>query len=104
MSTAESHAIRVIIDLVANHTSKQHPWFQRAREDPDSKYPDYYVWTDDPEAVDTEAETIFPGEEESVWSYDEVADAYYFHRFYAFEAGLNLEDPEPIPKRRRLRA
>ena len=91
---AESRGIRVIVDLVVNHTSDQHPWFQAAREDRDSKYRDYYVWVDDPEEADIEAETIFPGQEESVWSYDDVADAYYFHRFYGFEPGLNLSNPD----------
>ncbi|MFB6130169.1 MAG: alpha-amylase family protein [Salinigranum sp.] len=94
MEEAESRGIRVLVDLVVNHTSDQHPWFQRAREDPDSKYRDYYVWTDDPDEATVEAETIFPGQEESVWTYDEVAEAYYFHRFYSFEPGLNLSNPD----------
>ncbi|NEU58401.1 alpha-amylase family protein [Halorussus sp. MSC15.2] len=91
---AENRGIRVLVDLVVNHTSDQHPWFQKAREDPDSKYRDYYAWTDDPESASVDAETIFPGQEESVWTYDEVADAYYFHRFYDYEPGLNLSNPD----------
>jgi maltose alpha-D-glucosyltransferase/alpha-amylase len=94
LNEAESRGIRVIVDLVVNHTSKQHPWFQRAREDPDSRFRDYYVWTDDPEAASVDAENVFPGQEDDVWSYDEVADAYYFHRFYHFEPGLNLSNPD----------
>ena len=94
LAEAESHGIRVILDLVVNHTSRQHPWFQKAREDPDSRYRDYYVWTDDPESASVDAETVFPGQEEGVWTYDDVADAYYFHRFYDFEPGLNLSNPD----------
>ncbi|WP_435179272.1 alpha-amylase family protein [Halorussus sp. AFM4] len=94
LNEAESRGVRVLVDLVANHTSDQHPWFRKAREDPDSKYRDYYVWTDDPESADVDAETVFPGQEQSVWTYDEVADAYYFHRFYDFEPGLNLANPD----------
>ncbi|WP_327054091.1 alpha-amylase family protein [Halomicrococcus gelatinilyticus] len=94
LNEAGSRGIRVIVDLVVNHTSDQHPWFQEAREDPDSKYRDYYVWVDDPDEADVEAETVFPGQEESVWSYDEVADAYYFHKFYGFEPGLNISNPD----------
>ena len=94
LNEAESRGFRVIVDLVVNHTSKRHPWFQAAREDPDSKYRDYYVWTDDPESVDTDAEPVFPGQEDSVWTYDDVADAYYFHRFYDFEPGLNISNPD----------
>ena len=94
LNEAESHGIRVLVDLIANHTSDQHPWFQRAREDPDSKYRDYYVWTDDPDDAPFDAETVFPGQEEGVWTYDDEAEAYYFHRFYDFEPGLNIANPD----------
>ena len=94
MNEAEARGIRVVIDLVVNHTSDQHPWFQRAREDPDSKYRDYYVWTDDPDSAPYDADPVFPDEEDSVWTYDEIADAYYFHRYYHFEPGLNLANPD----------
>ena len=94
LAAAKRRGMRVIVDLVANHTSDRHPWFQRAREDPDSRYRDYYVWTDDPDDASVDAETIFPGQEQSVWTYDEAADAYYFHRFYDFEPGLNLSNPD----------
>ena len=94
LDEAESRGIRVIVDLIANHTSDRHPWFQAAREDPDSKYRDYYVWTDDPESATADAETVFPGQEEGVWTYDEVAEAHYFHRFYDFEPGLNVANPD----------
>lgn len=94
LGEAESRGIRVLIDLVVNHTSDQHPWFQAARENPDSKYRDYYVWTDDPDSATFDSKTIFPGQEGSVWTYDEVADAYYFHQFYDFEPGLDLTNPD----------
>ncbi|MFB6141077.1 MAG: alpha-amylase family protein [Halosimplex sp.] len=88
---AHQRGIRVLVDLVVNHTSDRHPWFRRAREDPDSKYRDYYVWSEDP--PEPEKEPIFP-EEDSVWTYDEAADAYYYHRFYGFEPGLDHSNPD----------
>ncbi len=93
LEAAHDRGIRVIGDLVVNHTSRQHSWFQRAREDPDSKYRDYYLWTDDPESA-PEKGTVFPGEEEDVWSYDEEAEMYYYHRFYSFQPDLNIANPD----------
>jgi maltose alpha-D-glucosyltransferase/alpha-amylase len=87
---AGEHGIRVIIDLVANHTSNAHPWFEAARRDEESRYRDYYVWSADPPPVEPETHSIFPGEETSVWTYDEVARAYYFHKFYSFQPDLNI--------------
>ncbi|WP_205254577.1 MULTISPECIES: alpha-amylase family protein [Halorussus] len=92
---ADRRGIRVIVDLVVNHTSDQHPWFQRAREDPDSRYRDYYVWRDDlPEDPDPHRGPVFPGEEDSVWSYDERAEAFYYHRFYHFQPDLNIANED----------
>ncbi|USZ69734.1 alpha-amylase family protein (plasmid) [Halorussus salilacus] len=92
---ADRRGIRVVVDLVVNHTSDQHPWFRRAREDPDSKYRDYYVWVDDPpEWPDPHRGPVFPGEEDAVWSYDEVAEAFYYHRFYHFQPDLNTANPD----------
>ena len=88
---ADSRGIRVLIDLVVNHTSDRHPWFQKARRG-EQPYRDYYVWSEDPPEPD--AEPIFPEAEDSVWSYDEEADAYYYHRFFDFEPGLNLSNPD----------
>jgi maltose alpha-D-glucosyltransferase/alpha-amylase len=90
---AQARGIRVIVDLVVNHTSDQHPWFQAARRDPDSPFREYYVWTDEP-AQAPDKETFFPGEEEDVWEHDEVAEAYYYHRFYRFQPDLNLRNPD----------
>ena len=90
---AGEHGIRVIIDLVANHTSNEHPWFEAARRDEKSHFRDYYVWSPDPPPVEPGTHSIFPGEETSVWTYDEVARAYYFHKFYHFQPDLNIANP-----------
>jgi maltose alpha-D-glucosyltransferase/alpha-amylase len=92
---AEDRGIHVIVDLVVNHTSDQHPWFQQAREDPDSKYRDYYVWRDEIPEEHEDRGSVFPGEvePERVWTYDDVADAYYYHRFYPFQPDLNVRNP-----------
>jgi maltose alpha-D-glucosyltransferase / alpha-amylase len=90
---AEQRGIRVIIDLVVNHTSDQHPWFQEARRDPKSKYRDWYVWSDKkPSGADKGV--VFPGVQKSTWSHDPVAKAWYFHRFYEFQPDLNTSNPE----------
>ena len=92
---AEERGIRVIVDLVVNHTSDQHPWFQKARADPDSEYRDYYVWSTDPPEPDPDRGSVFPGEPGGgrVWTYDTEAGAYYYHRFYEFQPDLNLQNP-----------
>jgi maltose alpha-D-glucosyltransferase/alpha-amylase len=92
---ADRRGIRVIVDLVVNHTSDQHPWFQQARSDPDSEYRDYYVWREDPpDDPDPHRGPVFPGEEDAVWSYDEEAEAFYYHRFYHFQPDLNTANPD----------
>jgi maltose alpha-D-glucosyltransferase/alpha-amylase len=92
MVEARERGLHVIVDLVPNHTSIEHPWFQAARADPASKYRDYYVWrTDDP--GDTSAEVVFPGEQEGIWTYDETATAWYLHHFYPFQPELNWANP-----------
>ena len=90
--TARDRGIRVIVDLVVNHTSVDHPWFQSARLSRESKYRDWYVWADDP--PDDDAKVIFPGQEDSIWEYDEQAGQYYLHRFYSSEPDLNVGNPE----------
>lgn len=94
LHSAGEHGIRVIMDLVANHTSNEHPWFQAARRDNHCRYRDYYVWSPDPPPVAAGAKSIFPGEVDSLWTYDEVARAYYFHNFYDFQPELNFANPE----------
>ena len=88
----EQRGIRVLIDLVVNHTSDQHPWFQEARRDPHSKYRDWYVWskTRPPHAADG---VVFPGVQKTTWTRDAVAKQYYFHRFYEFQPDLNTANP-----------
>ena len=89
---AKQRGIRVIIDLVVNHTSDQHPWFQEARRDPKSKYRDWYIWSDKRPANANEG-MVFPGVQKSTWSYDKEARAWYFHRFYDFQPDLNTSNP-----------
>ena len=90
---AGERGIRVVLDLVVNHTSDQHPWFQAARRNPHSRYHAYYIWAKHPPPPREDAGPMFPGEQTSVWTYDECAGAYYFHRFYAFEPELNFATP-----------
>jgi maltose alpha-D-glucosyltransferase / alpha-amylase len=89
----KQRGIRVIIDLVVNHTSDKHPWFQEARSDPKSKYRDWYVWSKR-KPKDANAGVVFPGVQKSTWNYDKVAGAWYFHRFYDFQPDLNTSNPE----------
>ena len=90
---AEQRGIRVLIDLVVNHTSNEHPWFKEARRDPHSKYRDWYVWSKKKPA-NANTGMVFPGVQKSTWSYDEAAKAWYFHRFYEFQPDLNTSHPE----------
>ena len=90
---ANERGMRVIIDLVVNHTSDQHPWFQAARQDRNSKYWNYYVWSQT-KPEDAEEGIIFPGVQKTTWSYDEAAGAYYAHRFYDHQADLNIANPQ----------
>ena len=85
--------LRVLIDLVVNHTSDQHPWFQEARKDPKAKYRDWYVWSKK-KPRNANKGMVFPGVQKSTWNYDEVARAWYFHRFYDFQPDLNTLNPE----------
>ncbi|MBD1807494.1 alpha-glucosidase C-terminal domain-containing protein [Microcoleus sp. FACHB-SPT15] len=101
MHQARDRGIRVIIDLVVNHTSIQHPWFQSARSDKNSKYRNYYVWSDNP-PKDPKAELVFPGVQESIWEYDEQAGAYYLHRFYKEQPDLNTANPEVCEEIRKI--
>ena len=89
----EQRGLRVLIDLVVNHTSEEHPWFQSARRDPHSKYRDWYVWSKKKPAHSKEG-VVFPGVQKSTWSYDDVAKSWYFHRFYEFQPDLNTSHPE----------
>ena len=90
----EAHArgMRVITELVINHTSTEHPWFQRARKAPKgSKYRDWYVWSDDPDKYEG-TRIIFQDFETSNWTWDPVAEQYYWHRFYSHQPDLNFDN------------
>jgi maltose alpha-D-glucosyltransferase / alpha-amylase len=91
LRTARERGIRVITDLVVNHTSDEHPWFQAARSSRDNPYRDYYVWRDEPEKQPKGI--VFPGEETSNWELDQTTGQYYLHRFYKFQPDLNIENP-----------
>jgi maltose alpha-D-glucosyltransferase/alpha-amylase len=93
--------LRIIADLVLNHTSDQHYWFQRSRSDPNSKYRDYYVWSDTDQKY-SDARIIFLDTEPSNWTYDEKAGMYYWHRFYASQPDLNYDNPEVIIEMKRV--
>lgn len=90
---SNERGMRVIIDLVVNHTSIEHPWFQEACKSKDSKYRDFYVWADE-KPEDAHKGVIFPGVQDSTWTYSEAAGAYYFHQFYEHQADLNVENPK----------
>ncbi|PNG27930.1 maltose alpha-D-glucosyltransferase [Methylocella silvestris] len=93
---AHDRGLRVIIELVVNHTSDQHPWFQRARTAKlGSAARNFYVWADDDEAY-TGVPIIFLDIEKSNWTYDEVAKAFYWHRFYAHQPDLNYDNPRVL--------
>ena len=89
---ARQRGIRVIIDLVVNHTSNEHRWFQEARRDPQSRYRDWYVWSDK-KPRNANKGMVFPGVQKSTWTHDTVARAWYFHRFYDFQPDLNTSNP-----------
>ncbi|MEO8261445.1 MAG: alpha-amylase family protein [Pseudolysinimonas sp.] len=89
---AKDRGIRVIIDLVVNHTSDQHPWFVEARASRDSATRDYYVWRDRPPRK--KVVNVFPDVEDGVWELDEKSGQYYLHNFYRFQPDLNVTNPK----------
>lgn len=93
LDTAHSRGLRVVADMVMNHTSDQHPWFQEARSDPTSPKHDYYVWSDDPDRY-ADARIIFTDTEVSNWTYDQVAGKHYWHRFFSHQPDLNYDNPD----------
>jgi maltose alpha-D-glucosyltransferase/alpha-amylase len=94
LDEAHRRGLRVITELVLNHTSDQHPWFQRARQSPHgSRARDWYVWSDDPSKY-REARIIFRDFEHSNWTWDPVANQYFWHRFYSHQPDLNYDNPE----------
>jgi len=96
VTAAHSRGIRVVIELVINHTSDQHPWFQRARRAPrGSPERAYYVWSDTDEKY-KEARIIFTDTEKSNWTWDPEAKQYYWHRFFSHQPDLNFENPQVL--------
>ena len=94
LDEAHKRGLRVITELVLNHTSDQHPWFQRARRaEPNSRWRNYYVWSDTPERY-AGTRIIFQDFEASNWAWDPIAQSYYWHRFYAHQPDLNFDNPE----------
>jgi len=89
---ARGRGIRILLDLVVNHTSDEHPWFRSARSDPASPYRDWYVWST-AEPSDRRQGMVFPGEQTETWTFDDVAGQWYFHRFYDFQPDLNWSTP-----------
>lgn len=92
LNAAHERGIRVITDLVMNHTSDSHPWFQESRHDPDGPYGDFYVWSDTSERY-TDARIIFVDTEESNWTFDPVRKQFYWHRFFSHQPDLNYDNP-----------
>jgi maltose alpha-D-glucosyltransferase/alpha-amylase len=93
IEAAHQHGIRVIADIVMNHTSSEHPWFQESRSSPDSTKRNWYVWSDDPTRYG-DARIIFVDSETSNWTWDETAGAYYWHRFFHHQPDLNYDEPQ----------
>jgi maltose alpha-D-glucosyltransferase/alpha-amylase len=93
LDEAHSRGIRVITDLVLNHTSDAHPWFQQSRTEPDGPYGNYYVWSDDDSRY-AEARIIFVDTETSNWTHDPVRGQFYWHRFFSHQPDLNYENPD----------
>jgi trehalose synthase len=90
--TARDRGMRVIVDLVVNHTSEKHPWFRAARSSKDSVLRDFYVWAKDP-PQDTSTEVVFPDQEDSIWQLDAKTGEYYLHVFYKQQPDLNVANP-----------
>jgi maltose alpha-D-glucosyltransferase/alpha-amylase len=101
LNEARNRGIRVMIDLVVNHTSDEHPWFQSARASKDSPFRDWYVWSDT-EPADRYQGMVFPGEQKETWSYDRTARAWYYHRFYDFQPDLNFANPAVVAEVKKI--
>lgn len=89
---AGDRGMRVVVDIVANHTSDRHPWFEESRSSRDSPKRDWYVWTDEP--IEAARGEVFPGEQDGNFVFDEGTGQYYFHRFHPFQPDLNMSNPE----------
>jgi trehalose synthase len=90
---AKDRGLRVIIDLVVNHTSDRHPWFRASRRSRNSPLRDWYVWRDDPPA-EPHADPVFPDAEDSIWTHDPKTDQWYLHHFYSHQPDVNITHPK----------
>jgi maltose alpha-D-glucosyltransferase/alpha-amylase len=91
MQAAKAKNIKVLMDIVINHTSVEHPWFKAARADTTSRYHKWYVWSDQ-QPKDFDKGMVFPGVQNETWTFDEPTGSYYFHRFYDFQPDLNFQN------------
>jgi maltose alpha-D-glucosyltransferase/alpha-amylase len=98
---AKKRGMRVILDLVVNHTSDQHPWFKQARRDKDSPYRDWYIWSKT-RPKGWNKGMVFPGVQKAVWTRDPTSHEYYHHRFYEFQPDLNMDNPAVRAEIRRI--
>jgi maltose alpha-D-glucosyltransferase/alpha-amylase len=98
---AKSRGINVIIDLVVNHTSDRHPWFQSSRSDPRSRYRDWYIWSKK-KPGNAHKGMVFPGVQKAVWTRDPKAKEYFYHRFYRHQPDLNMDNPDVRQEIRRI--
>jgi maltose alpha-D-glucosyltransferase / alpha-amylase len=101
MHHARKRGMRVILDLVVNHTSNQHPWFKEARRNPQSVYRDWYLWSKK-RPKGWNKGMVFRGVQKAVWTRDPVAKEYYHHRFYDFQPDLNMDNPQVRAEIRRI--
>ncbi len=92
--TARDRGIRVIVDLVVNHTSDKHPWFKAARSSKGSPFRDFYVWRAEAPEQDTSDQVVFPDQEDSIWELDERTGEFYLHQFYKHQPDLNVANPK----------
>lgn len=95
LAAAHDRDLQVMIELVINHTSDQHPWFQSARQSPTSPHRDFYVWSDTNQRYQ-DARIIFTDTERSNWSWDPIANQYYWHRFFSHQPDLNYDNPKVV--------
>jgi len=101
MREARRRGMKVIVDLVINHTSDEHPWFREARQGPGARHHDWYVWSK-ARPKHMKQGMVFPGFQESTWSYDKQARAWYYHRFFDFQPDLDSANPEVREEMRRI--
>ncbi len=101
LRTAHDRGINVVADLIVNHTSDRHPWFQQARRSKSNRYRDYYVWRDT-EPPDTSDLVVFPDQEDSIWELDERTGEWYLHNFYKHQPDLNLANPAVVDELLRI--